>query len=119
MIPYITEIKKILEQARSKTYTAINSAMVEAYWKVGKRMVEEEQKGEERAVYGTGLIQQTSAELTKSLGRGFSETNIKNFRKFYLTFPDFDVIRQTPSAKLSWSHFQLIMRVNNEREKMY
>src|SRR5690554_1408992 len=119
MKQYITDIKEILEQARSKTYAAINAAMVEAYWKIGRRIVEEEQKGEERSEYGTGLIKHTSAELTKSLGRGFSETNVRNFRKFYLTFPNYQEIQQTVSAKLSWSHFQLIMRVSNKKARAF
>ena len=119
MKQYITDIKEILEQARSKTYAAINAAMVEAYWKIGRRIVEEEQKGEERSEYGTGLIKHTSAELTKSLGRGFSETNVRNFRKFYLTFPNYQEIQQTVSAKLSWSHFQLIMRVSNKKARVF
>ena len=70
---YILEIKTILAQARQRAYTAINSAMVEAYWMIGKRIVEEEQGGEDRAAYGKQIIQNVSAELTKEFGKGFSK----------------------------------------------
>lgn len=109
---YLQEIKQILADARKKTYQAINSAMIEAYWKIGERIVIEEQGGEERAAYGKHVVQTVSIELTKEFGRGFSQRNIRNFRKFYLTFPEIE-IWQTLSAKLSWSHFQLIMSVSD------
>lgn len=119
MKTYITDIKKILKQARQQAFTAINTVMIEAYWQVGRRIVEEEQSGKNRAEYGSELIKNISTELTKDLGRGFSETNIRNFRMFYLTFPDFNTIQQTVSAELTWSHFQLIMRVPDENARMY
>lgn len=116
---FINDIKQILEQARQKAYSASNFAMVEAYWLVGKRIVEQEQEGEERAKYGAEIVKSLSKELSDSLGRGFSETNIRNFRLFYLTFSDFSKIQQTLSAKLSWSHFQLIMRVTDKNAQTY
>ena len=115
---FITDIQKILELARQKSYSAINSAMVEAYWLVGKRIVEEEQNGEERAEYGKFVIKSLSTELTENLGKGFSERNLRNFRQFYLTFPD-DEIRYTMCAKLTWSHIRLIMRQENEKARNY
>lgn len=119
MKPYITDIKEILKQARQQAYTAINTVMIEAYWQVGRRIVEEEQSGKNKAEYGSELIKNISIALTKDLGRGFSETNIRNFRKFYLVFPDFNTIQQTLSAELTWSHFQLIMRVSDENARAY
>ena len=116
---FIEDIKQILAQARQKAYSATNFAMVEAYWLVGKRIVEQEQEGEERAKYGAEIIKSLSIELSNSLGRGFSETNIRNFRLFYLNFPDFSSIQQTLSAKLSWSHFQLLMRVPDTNARQY
>lgn len=119
MAEFIDDIRLILEQARKKAYSATNSAMVEAYWLTGKRIVEQEQHGAERAQYGAEIIKTLSFELSTRLGRGFSETNIRNFRLFYLTFPDFSQIQQTVSAKLTWSHFQLLMRVNNKDARNY
>ena len=72
---YISEIKQILSQARQKAYSAVNSAMVEAYWLVGKRIVEEEQQGEKRAEYGKQVLETLSKELTADLGKGFSLRN--------------------------------------------
>lgn len=115
---YLIEIKQILAQARQKSYQAINSAMVEAYWKIGERIVIEEQSGKERADYGKAIIKAIAKELTAEFGRGFSERNVLYFRKFYLTFPDAE-ISQTLSAKLSWSHFQLIMNVTNKDAQKY
>jgi len=83
---YIQDIKQILAQARQKAYTAVNAAMVEAYWQIGKRIVEEEQDGKERADYGKEIIQTISDEMTKEFGKGFTGRNIRNFRQFYLTF---------------------------------
>ncbi|MDV3662429.1 hypothetical protein CMU70_18510 [Elizabethkingia anophelis] len=119
MQEFINDIKQILDAARQKAYSATNYAMVEAYWLTGKRIVEEEQQGNERAQYGGEIIKTLSQELSKSLGRGFSETNIRNFRLFYLTFPNLSEIQQTVSAKLNWSHFQLIMRVSDQGARAY
>jgi predicted nuclease of restriction endonuclease-like (RecB) superfamily len=116
---FIAEIKQILSQARKRAYSAVNSTMVEAYWLVGKSIVEEEQQGEKRAEYGKQVLETLSKELTADLGKGFSLRNLRNFRSFYLTFPTLEQIRQTLSAELSWSHFQVIMRVPDEKARMY
>ncbi|MFC5284796.1 PDDEXK nuclease domain-containing protein [Pedobacter alpinus] len=115
---YLVEIKQILAQARQKTYQAINTAMVLAYWQIGQRIVLEEQSGNERADYGKALIKTISQELTAEFGKGFSERNIRNFRHFYLVFSEVEKW-QTVSAKLSWSHFQLVLKVNDENARQY
>ena len=104
----IQEIRQILQNARQKTYSAINSAMVEAYWHIGRRIVEEEQEGRERANYGSFLLKQLSQKLNAEFGRGFSQANLRNFRQFYLTYPDKE-IRYTLCSKLSWSHNRLVL----------
>jgi DUF1016 N-terminal domain len=115
---FISDIKLILSQARHQAYAAINSAMVEAYWKIGQKIVLEEQNGKERADYGKEILKTLSVELTSEFGKGFSERNVRNFRQFYITFPDF-AIWQTLSAKLSWSHFQLVMKVVDKNAQKY
>ncbi|MCO5230213.1 MAG: PDDEXK nuclease domain-containing protein [Chitinophagales bacterium] len=115
---YILEIKTILAQARQKAYTAINSAMVEAYWMIGKRIVEEEQGGEDRATYGKQIIQNVSAELTKEFGKGFTERNIRNFRQFYILFQEVSIWK-TLFSKLQWSHFQRVLKVSDEKARTY
>jgi hypothetical protein len=115
---YIQEIKQILSQARQKTYQAINTAMVEAYWKIGERIVLEEQNGVDRAAYGKEIIKNISKELSQEFGRGFSERNIYYFKQFYLTFSNLEIL-QTVSAKLSWSHFQRVLKVANPEARQY
>lgn len=92
--------------------------MVEAYWQVGRRIVEEEQQGKGRADYGTQLIKSLSTSLTEELGKGFSITNLWNFRQLYLTFPQ-DEILYTLCRELSWSHCRLVMRVENPKAREY
>jgi len=110
---YIFEIKEILSNARKRAYSAINTAMVEAYWNIGKRIVEEEQQGKERAEYGKEIIKKLSKELTTEFGKGFSERTLWEIKQFYLIFIDFEKLR-TVCAVLKWSHIKLIMRVSNK-----
>jgi hypothetical protein len=83
----VSEIREIVRAARAKAFQAVTLAMVEAYWLIGKRIVEEEQKGRVRAQYGKQLVGAVSRQLTTEFGRGFSEANVWNFRQFYLTDP--------------------------------
>jgi len=115
---YLIEIKTILAQARQKAYVAINTAMVEAYWKIGERIVLEEQSGKDRAEYRKELIKSISKELTAEFGKGFSPRTIWEIRQFHLLFPDFEIVR-TLSAQLTWSHFQRVLKVSNEKARMY
>ena len=115
---YINEIKTILKNARQKAYTAINSAMVEAYWKIGRRIVEEEQSGRERAEYGKEIIKNLSKELTEEFGKGFGERNIRNIRQFYVLFSDYEKWKSLIS-KLTWTHIQKVLRVSNEKARIF
>ena len=135
---YIEEIKQILAQARQKAYTAVNTAMVEAYWLIGKRIVEEEQNGKERAAYGKEVIKIVSLELTKEFGKGFSETNIKYFRQFFNCFPELirhslsdkfedreishsvsDEFEQINFTRLNWTHIRQILRVTSKEAQLW
>ena len=113
-----TDIRQILETARGRARHAINSAMVEAYWMIGKRIVEEEQQGASRAEYGKRILETLSAELGQEFGKGFSYANLRNFRQFYLTYPDQEIC-YTVCSKLSWSHNRLIMRVDDPAARHY
>jgi predicted nuclease of restriction endonuclease-like (RecB) superfamily len=93
----IQQLKQIIRAARSKAYSAINFAQVEANWLIGQRIVEQEQKGEARAEYGKHIIELVSTELIAEFGKGYSETNIRSFRKFYLTFTDFQIQQAVPA----------------------
>lgn len=96
---FISDIKAIVSTAKQKAYQAADLFQVAANWLVGKRIVEQEQNGRERAEYGKHIIELASEALTAEFGKGYSVVNIKNFRKFYLTFSDFP-IGQTASAQL-------------------
>ena len=101
-----SEIKTILEQARHNARTAVNFAMVEAYWLIGQRIVEQQQQGQHKAQYGKRLIEDLSTALTADLGKGFSYANLCNCRQFYLKFPD-QTNLYTLCRDLSWSHLRL------------
>ena len=117
-LAYISEIRNILAQARMKAYQSVNSVMVEAYWLIGKRIVEEEQNGKERAEYGEALLKNLSVALTKEFGKGFSSSNLRNFRQFYLTYSDPEIC-YTLCSKLTWSHNRLIMRIDSNAARNY
>jgi len=111
----INEIKSILNEARAKAVSAINSAMVFAYWEIGKRIVEEEQNGKEKADYGSFLLKELAQNLSVDLGKNFDERELRRIRQFYVTFP----IRDTVRPELSWSHYRLLIRVENENVRMF
>ena len=96
--------------ARNKVYQTANFAMVEAYWNIGKSIIEE-QGGKEKAEYGTGLLKELSKQMTHDFGKGFTVANLKNMRQFYLTFPNGYALR----SELSWTHYRLLMRVENDK----
>ena len=92
----------------------VNFIMVEAYWKIGRRIVKEEQGGKGRAEYGAYLIKELSRNLGEEFGRGFSVANLKNFRQFYMAFPDFEK-GYALRSELTWTHYRLIMRLENKK----
>ena len=108
------EIKEILLEAKNKVYKVANNAMVEAYWNIG-RVIVEKQGGKDKAEYGTALLKNLSKEMTKEFGKGFTLTNLKYMRQFYLTFPKSHAL----SDQLSWTHYRLLMRVENENARNF
>jgi len=132
------DVRHILAEARRRAYSAVNFVMVEAYWKIGRRIVEEEQGGNERAEYGSFLIRELSRRLGDEFGKGFSVANLRNFRQFFLMFPDveipYTVSRESAESapqnrdsqkryalrrELSWTHYRLIMRVENPAARAF
>jgi predicted nuclease of restriction endonuclease-like (RecB) superfamily len=120
-IEFYSSVSQILEIARSNVYRAINFAMVEAYWKIGRAIVEEEQMGKSRADYGSYLIRDLSVRLTKDFGRGFTETNLRNFRQFFLAFPaeDSGEIRYALRSESTWTQYRALMRVEKPEARLY
>ena len=115
---FFADISRILSEGRSKVHSAVNFTMVETYWNIGKRIVEQEQQGKERANYGDQLLVNLSRYLSGTFGKGFSYANLKNFRQFYLTWSN-DEILYTLCRELSWSHIRLIMRLDSEKIREY
>ena len=111
------EIKILLNSARNSITSTINSTMAKTYFLIGKRIVEEEQKGEKRAEYGEELIKNLSLRLTEEFGKGFSKRNLWQMKQFYLVYSKV----QTLSAqfKLSWSHYLILMRMENLDERNF
>ena len=132
--PLYREIRAVLQSARAGAYRAVNAAMVQAYWHVGRLIVEHEQGGATRAAYGEVVLGNLSRRLMAEFGRGFDVTNLRKMRQFYRMFEIRDAvrlesgktkrdaarlvsgvepIRLTASDELSWSHYRLLMQVEN------
>ena len=143
----VNDLRSIVSKARSKAFAAVNYSLVERNWRIGQRIVEQEQNGTSRAEYGKHVIEVASAALTKEFGKGFSETNIMNFKKFYLRFKGLAIPQtlseefkkqkhqtlsdessllpqkgQTPPAQselrlLPWSHYERLIRVEDKKAR--
>jgi predicted nuclease of restriction endonuclease-like (RecB) superfamily len=145
------KIKCIVDEARKKVNRVVNSAMVDAYWNIGCLIVEEEQKGEKRAEYGTQLLKTLSVTLSRELGKGFDISNLKRMRQFYCLFPISAAVRHQLSEEsekgaslqhfsgkqekssfmstqgilpalrreLTWTHYKLLIRVENEDARLW
>ena len=143
----VNDLRSIVSKARSKAFAAVNYSLVERNWRIGQRIVEEEQNGASRAEYGKHVIEVASAALTKEFGKGFSETNIMNFKKFYLKFKELAIPQtlseefkkqkhqtlsdessllpqkgQTQPAQfelrlLPWSHYERLIRVEDKKAR--
>lgn len=129
---FLQDISELLDSARKQAKTAVNLSMVYAYYEIGRRIYEEEQQGKERADYGKYLLKELSDYLLEKFGKGFSVTNLKQMRKFYLTYMN-DQIGQTVSDQfknfptvssgrqffLSWSHYLKLMRISDVNERHF
>jgi predicted nuclease of restriction endonuclease-like (RecB) superfamily len=115
---YINEIKQIIISTKTKALTAINSAMIEVYWLIGKRIVEEEQNGKQRAEYGQEIIKTLSKELKSEFGTGFGERILRDSVPFYLCFKNIEFGTHCV-LNLTWSHFRLIIRLSDKNTMQY
>lgn len=129
---FLQNISQILDKARKHAKTAVNLSMVYAYYEIGKMIVEEEQQGENRAAYGKQLLKKLSEYLTEQFGRGYSVGNLKNIRQFYKVYSSdqigetlFSQFKNLPSVDtgrkffLSWSHYLMLMRMENVDERHF
>lgn len=111
----LQNIAAVIAQARNQVRAAVNSAMVQSYWEIGRLIVEHEQQGEKRAAYGKQQLQSLSAALTAQFGKGFDARNLRNMRQFYLTFPNRNAVR----TELSWTHYRSLLRIENEQARQW
>lgn len=111
----IQYIAQAVEQARSQVRQSVNQAMVASYWEIGRLIVEHEQQGQTRAEYGKQQLAELSKQLTAQLGKGFDASNLRNMRRFYLSFP----IQETVSLELSWSHYVRLTKVENTQAQQW
>lgn len=111
----VNQISATYLDGQKKAVIAVNSHLVDTYWKVGHYIVEFEQNGQNRAEYGAGLLEYLSKDLTLRHGKGFSLSNVKRMRQFYATFP----IGAKASHQLSWSHYVELLKIDNELERSF
>ncbi len=113
-LSFYADIKDILDKAREKVYSTANSAMVLAYWNIGKILFKE--CGEsERGAYGKGILKAISEKLTAEYGKGFTEANLRNMRQFYITFQNCNALR----SELNWTQYRMLMRVPKEEAREF
>ena len=117
------KVANLIEQARARVATAMNVAEVYTKYQIGRYIVEEEQSGKKRAEYGKQVLEGLSERLTAHYGDGWSYSNLRQVRQFFLTYSDLtDTVCQisdTPNFTLSWSHYQVLMRIKNDEERRF
>ena len=109
------DIRAIIINTRNTIYKAVNTGILEANWKIGRRIVEEEQAGASRAEYGQRVINDLAEKMSVEFGRGFDARELRRYRQFYLLFPKWDALR----PELTWTHYRTLIRVENERARLY
>ena len=113
----IADLCSIIEQGRRQAYISINASMIQTFWNVGKRIVEEEQNGKERANYGEYIAKKVSERLKAEYGNSFSYRNICYFRQFYLSFKDIEIVNARVH-NLTWTHIRYLLRVEDKEARL-
>ena len=111
----LLSVSEIILQSRQRVYRMVNSVLLETYWNIGRSIVEDEQNGREKAIYGKVTLINLANQLTLEFGKGFDYTNLTNMRKFYFAFPILDALRQ----ELSWTHYRILSRVETTEKRNY
>jgi predicted nuclease of restriction endonuclease-like (RecB) superfamily len=119
----LNDIRQLITQARQQVLRNVNSTMAQTYWLIGKRIVEDEQEGQKRAKYAAEILKELSQELTKEFGKGFSATNLRQMRHFFLTYPiqQFETAKLIPfpHPRISWTHYVFLMRLKDPDERAF
>ncbi len=111
----LARVRTILQSARHQALQTVNAAMVQAYWQIGREIVEEEQRGQDRAAYGARLIDELAGQLTQEFGRGFIPRNLRYMREFYQAFPNWNAVR----SELSWTHSRMLSGITKPEARAF
>jgi len=111
----LISIKEVILESRKQVYRMANTALLQTYWQIGKLIVEDEQQGKTKAIYGEATLKTLASQLTFEFGKGFDDSNLRNMRSFYLAFPIRDALRH----ELSWTHYRLLCRLDNVAKRNY
>ena len=112
------DVCTIIERGRQQAYGSVSHIAIATYWNVGKRIVEEEQNGEKRAAYGIGLMKNLSESLVPVYGSNYSKRNLDYYRKFYLLFPDIQIVNARVH-NLEWTHVRRVLSVTNPEARLW
>lgn len=113
------KIEGLIQEARQRIVSTVNTAMVYTYYEIGRYIVEDEQNGQNRAEYGKSVLKKLSAYLTPKFGKGFSVDNLQNMRNFYLCYSKYETLSRNSVFTLSWSHYLKLMRISNPEERRF
>jgi predicted nuclease of restriction endonuclease-like (RecB) superfamily len=113
--PLYSAVAEIIQEARNRSYSSVNTILLETYWRIGQLICEDERQGDKRALYGKGLLKQLAKDLTLEFGKGFDERNLNNMRAFYRAFPIWNAVR----TELSWTHYRLLSRIDDESKRSF
>ena len=114
----LSDVRLIVEQGLKTAYEGVNQVQISTYWQIGRRIVEEEQNGEDRAEYGTYLMKNLANEMTSEYGDAYSLRNLQLLRQFYLLFKDLEIVNARVH-NLRWTHFRSLLRVNDENARYW
>ena len=109
---FVSDVRGIIDNGRKRAYSAVEQAGLITFWNIGKRIVEEQQHGDARATYGSKLIQNLADIIVPIYGNTYNKRNLDYYKKFYLTFPDFEIVN-TRVHNLEWSHIRRVLSVTN------
>lgn len=111
----VSEIRSIIESARTNAVRSVDFCRVQMYWQIGRRIVEEEQGGQTRAEYGKGLIKNLAKEIEPEYGSGFGQRQLERARQFYIEFP----IASTLRTQFNWSQYKLLIGISDKDKREY
>lgn len=115
---FLNEVTELVQKARDTANSAVSSIIVVTYWNIGKKIVEQEQAGNDRAEYGKQVIEVLANNLTRKFGTSYNKRNLQYFRKFYLSFKNFEIVN-TCVHNLNWSHFRRLLSVASEAARLW